>query len=396
MLQEIVLAQEATFIWGQAELDWRIIGDAIDTIRGHLPQLNHKLENRAYQNAYIMNHLGKLQLSKLKSAHPFLHLLDLSRSFDVTFAKDKVYGLLGFPTKDTEERGHTSFVPPDYECSLAEIYTYVARTIIQEKRNLDVLSFTSHTNPKFTERLAMPSWVPDWSSKDVVYPFMGFGQQNQHTAGKSKELEVLKSENTGVLCLKGVEVYVVADSLPPMPFTELQNSTPHLKDLVEWCVKHALGVTLSVLATTLTAGRDTNGSLIADPKQHLADFISLLMELDPNHLQSAYLTEAPGLSKLEVDEGNPDRAREALWRYWCYRSPFVTQTGKLGLGSGAVTKGDLVAVLWGGQVPYVLREVEGCGYWFIGECYIEGLMKGEVADKLKDEDGFTEKVFELR
>lgn len=50
--------------------------------------------------------------------------------------------------------------------------------------------------------------------------------------------------------------------------------------------------------------------------------------------------------------------------------------------------GDTVAVLHGGDMPFVLREVPeqlsktniGSGYTVIGECYVHGLMRGEALD----------------
>jgi hypothetical protein len=40
--------------------------------------------------------------------------------------------------------------------------------------------------------------------------------------------------------------------------------------------------------------------------------------------------------------------------------------------------GDVVAVLSGGRVPYVIRPVAEGKYRFLSEVYVEGLMEGEA------------------
>jgi hypothetical protein len=37
---------------------------------------------------------------------------------------------------------------------------------------------------------------------------------------------------------------------------------------------------------------------------------------------------------------------------------------------------DLICVLYGGDVPYVLRP-NGDRFYFVGDCYVHGLMDGE-------------------
>jgi hypothetical protein len=52
---------------------------------------------------------------------------------------------------------------------------------------------------------------------------------------------------------------------------------------------------------------------------------------------------------------------------------------RLGLGPFDVCSGDLVCILHGSDVPVLLREQDD-GYWFIGQCYFEGWMHGDLVD----------------
>lgn len=60
------------------------------------------------------------------------------------------------------------------------------------------------------------------------------------------------------------------------------------------------------------------------------------------------------------------------------RKSFVTETGFIGLGPRASLAGDEIVALLGGTVPYVVRRVRENIYSFVGECYVFGIMNGEV------------------
>jgi hypothetical protein len=64
----------------------------------------------------------------------------------------------------------------------------------------------------------------------------------------------------------------------------------------------------------------------------------------------------------------------------CHRRMLFSKRGNyIGLGPAAVQKGDILAVFFGGQVPYVIRKVPRVEeFEFIGECYVHGLMEGEL------------------
>lgn len=84
--------------------------------------------------------------------------------------------------------------------------------------------------------------------------------------------------------------------------------------------------------------------------------------------------------------GQPSRFRETAIPLCERRRLFLTLNGLLGIGPDTVREGDVVAVLSGGEVPFILRPtnnrasaVDGIDrYLLVGECFIEGLMNGEA------------------
>jgi hypothetical protein len=52
----------------------------------------------------------------------------------------------------------------------------------------------------------------------------------------------------------------------------------------------------------------------------------------------------------------------------------------VGFGPHIVRDDDIVAVLFGSDVPYILRPV-GSHYQLVGKAYIHGIMEGEIAQE---------------
>jgi predicted sulfurtransferase len=57
-------------------------------------------------------------------------------------------------------------------------------------------------------------------------------------------------------------------------------------------------------------------------------------------------------------------------------------------------KGDVVVVLDGGKVPYMLRPRTGSQYAFLGECYVYAVRNGEAYD-MAEKRGVGRQMFSL-
>jgi len=66
------------------------------------------------------------------------------------------------------------------------------------------------------------------------------------------------------------------------------------------------------------------------------------------------------------------------------RKMFTTEDRYVGLGPKNMQRGDCIASLEGGHVPYILRQV-GERFELIGDCYIHGVMQGEWLDQTRSE-----------
>lgn len=62
----------------------------------------------------------------------------------------------------------------------------------------------------------------------------------------------------------------------------------------------------------------------------------------------------------------------------------------LGLGPEVIRKGDIIYILFGAKVPYILRKVADRSYKVVGDIYVFGLIYNEL---LKSKDSV--KTFKL-
>jgi Heterokaryon incompatibility protein (HET) len=68
----------------------------------------------------------------------------------------------------------------------------------------------------------------------------------------------------------------------------------------------------------------------------------------------------------------------AVARHVCVgRRFFRTAKGLMGMGPGSMQEGDCLSLLFGGNVPYILRPKDD-RYLFIGDCFVDGIMEGQA------------------
>lgn len=85
----------------------------------------------------------------------------------------------------------------------------------------------------------------------------------------------------------------------------------------------------------------------------------------------------PGMEASEAVE-EFHKFQHRLGNVMVGRSAFRTRDGWIGLGPDSTKGGDLIAILSGGDAPFVLRPCHD-HYHVVGNCYVEGVMYGEVA-----------------
>ena len=121
---------------------------------------------------------------------------------------------------------------------------------------------------------------------------------------------------------------------------------------------------------------------------------SLLEQVDPNtHLRDLFVPvylakvapESFRTAGFEIDArippqdfANIERAVSAMIHHWSgFTRLFITEGDMMGTGYVGAQQGDLVCILYGSPVPYILHQTSDGRYIMIGPCHVDGLMFGE-------------------
>jgi hypothetical protein len=81
---------------------------------------------------------------------------------------------------------------------------------------------------------------------------------------------------------------------------------------------------------------------------------------------------------LQAEDGDGNFYWATALQTCVERKLFITAGGILGLGPHTVREDDIVCFLFGGDVHFILRPADNGCHFLIGECFLQGLMHGQV------------------
>jgi hypothetical protein len=317
-----------------------------------------------------------------------LDILVRAHDLQASDPRDKIFALLQFGTDTSDVGNLPDEIRPDYSKSTMQVFTDFTRWWITAHKSLRILSAVhtlrdrgwqqmSTTEPLDPSTLPQPAWsfwhggTSSWSKATLgLLPDTPY-----HATGSTEPdlslLELTTSSDSRVLRLAGHRLCTI-ESIKPFPFFQR-----HPQDLQETFVK------------------------IFDPIGDLKTWIWNRAEHN--------------VTMQDRDRSGDlmDHAR-THWRYVnehqafpCY-SPCLFTTGDgPGSGDGMVglcphyaKPGDVIVVLYGGRVPYLLRERTGVSegetneWLFIGECYLQDYMDDKAMEVIRASNTSSE-VFDI-
>jgi hypothetical protein len=259
-------------------------------------------------------------------------------------------------------------IAADYSLTTQSVYRMVATSLIERSGTLNILSYVHHGS---AIDITFPSWVPRW---DIATPglqvLIAFPQHQYQASAQTYHKSSLSARSADHLQVEGLSFSSVSATFGASILELFPHGHQTFDDEVFGRYDGAehlypTGESMETAWTaTLTAGRLAN---TRTAKRGLAESQSAR--------QSCSLSVA---------------------RRSCYgRRQFFTENGYMGIGPGTMRKGDLVCVLFGGCVPYILRPTDTDNmYKFVGESYVHGIMKGEVVN-LWRQGGVAKSCFTL-
>ena len=342
----------------------------------------------------------------------FLRLLRDGRPYQATDPRDKVYAFLGHPAAFRED-GYGLICDVDYQKSIVEIYYEVAARILERSGNLEILSAVQHPQTLSGPNEGLSTWVPRWDNWLGDTWIGNRDSSTFHASGVSSPKFSLKSD-ARYLQIRGfrLDTTISMSKVLTLSETDLKIVSRTRRGLISalediWRVesglrlRFAVSEVLKALGMAISAG----GLLYYWRYQHeghtpewidqvCADFISYLSKMLEMEDQSTALWPFNCMTQNVPGAGDAMRYQYAAVHMCANRRVFITTGGNFGLGPQAMQLGDVICVLFGGAVPFILRP-RNDHYLFVGECYLHGVMYSEAMDAHTRGD-LPEEIFELR
>ncbi|KAG4436464.1 hypothetical protein IFR05_008049 [Cadophora sp. M221] len=283
--------------------------------------------------------------SQLSCRKKLVWVLMKTRNFGATDPRDKVFALFNL-FHDSASEG----LQADYNLTTVQVFVNTAKYLAMH--DLGFLSAVQSTwlTPPPTKRL--PSWVPDWSQAEIRKPMWlnskAFGVDSFQAAPRvASSAQVLDDPNGSPprIVLQGV----ILGTVPP-----LDEWTCHLPQ-DDWNFEQR------TIQDTLQAWRE---ALLSIRRKY----------------PSLYSTNKifPIFRTLHLNWNTKSDERREVQEILTERTTLATDNGHYGLAPMSIEGGDVVCVALGYGLPFILRRTVNGEFTFVGECYVHGVMEGEL------------------
>ncbi|KAF4503033.1 Heterokaryon incompatibility 6, OR allele [Fusarium agapanthi] len=420
IIQEFCLCPDTIFVCGSKTIPVDFVKFAVlllQTAIGNMPQgdyeqleppgmpLERLSEVSSEPTARLFGSRSRHQKHKDDELYMLLRRLFVELETNATVHRDRIFALLGLAA-EAEKLG----IQPDYEGSTGRILMQTARTLIEKGGRVDLLCYSQF--PKLDELSHLPSWVPDWRS-NLNRSFYTINDRiDKHVfaaSGHDTVVEVVQppNNNSCILGLRGYNVDVIEEVAEGDGWMDMgwdyERYIGYMAQIDEFW-KESIERTIS--ERTLIQKEEARWRVpIGDiywtwegdqrrAKPEIAAFHKqFLQELKLFGEMARLAAGGEDVSDKYLQWEEEHRGAETKHNYresmrkMQGKRPFLTRMGYLGMGPVEGRAGDVVVVVCGGRIPFVLRPVEGLGevgvFSYIGEAYCDGVMDGEATSKEK-------------
>jgi len=380
--QEVGLGEIVTMYWGEHDISWGAIGHMVRFLRSNYltvdSLLGHDSVKHTFVNTYVLysNHHQIVRShspspSQINEARPapfindFWMVLDIARGLQVSDSRDVVYAFLGHPTA---QRGYGStVVKADYSKTAEELYKEIAIKGLIKDKNSRVLTAVGHTSPPV--RGYPPSWIPALSKAAVAPSFHG-----RYKAGSSVPMDVALSDCSNVISIKGFVLDNVSKHTDALRRgIKVLDATHQIIEIIKHVNTHA--------SSNPYWGVDLIPGHLLSPEFYLDKYGNGLVKFYDHSPHFTLIT--PEVEEL-CEPFNKPHTKTASHSFFknplafCNnRKVFRTPSGYIGSGPHILESGDLVCILFGADMPFILRREEE-HHVLIGAAFVFGLMNGEA------------------
>ncbi|KAM0492237.1 hypothetical protein ACHAP8_010100 [Fusarium lateritium] len=277
------------------------------------------------------------------------YAFNLFRNRHASDPRDKMYAYLGLG----------SGISADYSLPYEQVFKLATRSIIEKYGTLMSLLRTAEEQRSPT----LPSWVPDWCAKIHNQDYndeLGWYCLYQHynTSGDRRP-QISPSCSDNVLNLRGLILERIIE----------------VGDIMD------CGDAMREMVAKWQGG--PNDDYPQGGTYLEASWRTLMVDMILG--QGCYKR----FGKCDSGEAivNDELEKYPSGNSLCAlgRKGFFTETGMIGIGNPDIRDGDFIAILKGGNMPFILRKAKidkvNVYYQFIGQAYVHGIMDGQILEE---------------
>lgn len=412
IIQEAAVANDVHILVGGHYLDWSELKACMRAfgLPGMDPLLTIVWKNCVDQADWTK--VGNAIV--LSEAKEFIQKGGRLRLRDILFAtmmcgatnpRDKVYALRGI-CKDADNAA----LIPDYSKTVQQVYNETARYLLSESDPLRILGAAGIGSARSVEGL--PSWVPDWSPR--VHAPLSAG----YNAADKSEQSISISAVQNILTVAGMHADELKETGSVLANPALVRST-HAESARNFIREYLWYEEARILATESANNPYTDGKPLSEAlwRTLVGGIIDHTRPAPPEYgkyyqenmtlrKETMHILERVAESENEslIQNDNSPVPREELaqrrktdcdvrlastFRPSSFAQTFLCNSpGFYWTCSGACYARRMICIFKGARVPFLLRQNAEVGirgtstqtYLLVGECYIHGMMDGEMME----------------
>ena len=320
------------------------------------------------------NHLFKNQFAQIRDDSPgILDAVVLARDFESTSHHDKIFAVWNL-AQDTNDMEFTR----DYSKSVSQSYLEFAVAVMKKNRSLDIICAAEPMN---RAGLDLPSWCPDWSTpstvscmvrRDLVPNISMMGVRDlsgpiYHAAGR---FDLIPRFNLNGITLECTGA--VYDSIRYLGPYEA-NFHNNFDVFLGWLsiIHHEFGIEsefdpsneeLVKSFWSMLAGDVTGVWGVEEVDREKGQFKTVCLKEQETRYQDFW---TPSFARRSVTRG---------------RRLMITTNNFMGLAPWYAEENQELAILSGCSAPVLLQENDDGTHRFVGSCFVQGWMEGEMLE----------------
>ncbi|KAI0144497.1 heterokaryon incompatibility protein-domain-containing protein [Xylariaceae sp. FL1272] len=389
VVQEVVKGQSVKFLCGDSTMNDRHLHHTLRLIRNFgqyqvleavtIDKLIGSRKNSTGGICQISTHnpINLLKLRNAKGPYELTYLVRSLRHFEATDPRDRIFSVISFASDAADFD-----IRPDYGMSYTEVYIRTTMALIA-RAHLEILTLCVGLG--VDEDGTLPSWVPDFSRPLRRTPLQGRALVRRRNPVQSRlqpsylasrlernRFSFHRHPGTGTDCLSLDAVCVgkigdvggVWESSSDETGTWLKEIETLSRTMFEDDAAHRKAVYRTAVADQQRRSGEDKPRLSTNTVEKVAS------DLKDRDLADV---DAKALNQL----GLADYAYE-IQLIARDRRPFSADGKLFGLGPMQTRPGDLIYVIYGANIPFILRPNDDTTLSLVGEAYVHGVMDGEA------------------